>query len=139
MKPLQSQRGISTIEALASLTIFAAVAAGLSTTTISSIRQNDRSKLLAQASALVQDKIEELRALDPASNPAVLQGGTHADPLNPLSADPSKQGKFQRTWTVQRDVPVKGLAQVAVSVSSSGKTAITVTGVTFLCTTRTCT
>lgn len=138
MSRLRNRRGISTVETMASLTLFAAVAAGLSSTTVGTIQQNHRSKLLAQASALVQDKMEELRALDPATNPAVLQAGTHSDPLNPLSPDPSKRGNFTRSWTVQRDVPVKGLAQVAVTVSLSGKTPITVTGASFVCTTRTC-
>lgn len=138
MKAFANRRGISTMETLGSLTVMAIVMAGLALTTVRATRQNDSSKIEAQASALVQDKMEQLRALDPGSSPADLTAGTHVDPRNPLGADPSTAGRFTRTWTVQRDTPLRGLAQVNIVVSTTGHNPISVSGVSFLCTTRTC-
>ena len=138
MSVLCTERGVSLVEVLTALTLFAIVAAGLTVTTVSTTHSNTVSKTTAAASALVNDEIEQLRALDPATNPAALTAGTHSDPSNPLTGSGAANGSFTRTWTVTANTPGHGLSEVAVSVSWNGPTPGTITGVTYVCSTATC-
>ena len=75
------QSGISIIEVMASVTIFALVAAAASTSSISSVQANTASRTALIASALIQDKSEQFRSLDPDS---------HSDGPRACGADTSK-------------------------------------------------
>lgn len=86
MNSLGSQKGISSIEVVVALGLFAITAAGLAATTMSVTRQSTRIKIATAASALVEELVEQLRALDPATKPWQLQPGTYNDPNNPLTA-----------------------------------------------------
>jgi type II secretory pathway pseudopilin PulG len=134
-----SNCGAGLVEVLVALALFSIVAAGLATTTIGSTRRNERSKAIAAAAALVHDKIEHLRALDPEKDPPDLAAGDHADPGNPMTATGTPGGIFTRSWSVQRDTPARGLARVVVRASATGPVPYTVLGVTYLCTSPTCT
>lgn len=138
MKPLRSQRGISMLEVLAGLTIFAVVSAGLAATTIGTIRSNTTSREITTASALIHDKIEQFRALDPAANPADLSAGSHTDPANPLTPLGDAGGSFQRSWVVTANTPKLGVSRVVVSVSFAAPAPYTLSGVTYVCQTRDC-
>jgi len=139
MRSGQGNRGIGLVEVLVAVALFSIVAAGLATVTIGSTRWNERSKAIAAAAALVQDKIEHLRALDPTKHPPELATGEHVDPANPMTATGAPGGIFSRSWTVQPDTPARGIALVAVNVSAAGPVPYTVRGVTYVCTTPTCT
>ena len=93
---------------------------------------------MAAASALVQDKIEQLQSLDPTTNPADLTAGTHQDPGNPLTASGVAGGQFVRSWRVTRNSPGLGLAQVIVGVTWSTAGGHSMNGVTYVCITSTC-
>ena len=138
MIPTNSNRGSSLIEALVALTLFAIAAAGLAATSIGSTRSNAVSKTASAAASLVQDKIEQLRSLDPATNPADLTSGTHQDPLNPITATGTAGGTYSRQWTVAANTPATGLSRVVVTVSWNSPVPRTVTGVTLVCATREC-
>jgi Tfp pilus assembly protein PilV len=149
MNQLRSQAGISMLEVLSSLALFAVVASGLTTMTVSNIKLNSSSKTIAAATALMQNKIEQIRAIVPVVNtvPADLTNGTHNDPNNPMTALGEPNGTFTRTWTVTT-VPQylngsvvgarPGMVQVTVTVSWSTPVAGTLTAVTFACTTANC-
>ncbi len=139
MKRVGSNRGTGLVEVLVALALFSIAAAGLATTTIGSTRQNERSNAITAAAALVNDKIEHLRALDPTTEPTDLAPGEHADPANPMTASGVPGGVFSRSWTVLPDTPARGLALVVVRVSATGPVPYTVQGVTYVCTTATCT
>jgi prepilin-type N-terminal cleavage/methylation domain-containing protein len=138
MTTLRTDHGISLIEVLAALTVFALVAAGAATGTIATIRGNTASRDATAAAALIHDKLEQLRALDPAGNPADLSAGQHNDPLNPVSDIGQAGGIYTRSWAVTRNSPRSGLAEVRVTVSWKDSAPRTLTSATYVCLTTTC-
>lgn len=139
-RPLSARgtRGASLIEALVAVTLFSIGAAGLAATSVGSTRSNAVSKTASAAAALVHDKIEQLRSLDPGTNPADLAPGVHVDPLNPLTPTGDPNGKYQRQWTVTANTPGVGLSRVVVSVTWNSPIQRSVRGVTLICSTREC-
>ncbi|GIW45055.1 MAG: hypothetical protein KatS3mg077_2337 [Candidatus Binatia bacterium] len=69
MKQIGNARGISTLEVLVALALFAITAAGLAATTIAVTQQTARSKVATAANTLVEELVEQLRGLDPAAKP----------------------------------------------------------------------
>jgi type II secretory pathway pseudopilin PulG len=114
---LGSAPGFTIIEVAAALTFFGLVAAGVAANTVAVVRNNRTSSGLSSAVTLAQDEIEQLRALDPDTNPAVLTAGAHADPNNPITIAGTAGGQYVRQWTVTRNSPAPGLSTVVVSVS----------------------
>jgi prepilin-type N-terminal cleavage/methylation domain-containing protein len=149
MNRLRSQAGVSLLEVLSSLALFAVVASGLTSMNVSNIKLNNSSKTTAAATALMQNKIEQIRAIVPVINvvPADLTIGTHNDPGNPMTALGEANGTFTRTWTVTA-VPQylngtvvgvrPGMVQVVVKVRWSKPVAGTMSAVTYACTTSDC-
>lgn len=138
MERLTDQRGITLIETLAALAIFALVAAGVAAGTIATLRGNSTSRDATAAAALIHDKLEQLRALDPAASPADLQPGRHVDPRNPLTPLGAAGGRYVRSWTVTVDSPRRGLAEVVVTVTWNDGVARTLRSATFVCRSATC-
>ena len=138
MRRIASQRGISLVEVLAAVTVFALVAAGAAAGMIGTIRGNTTSRGVAEASALIHDKIEQLRALDPGANPADLTAGVHNDALSPMTALGQAGGLYHRSWTVVRNSPRQGLAEVTLTVSWRDSRPRVLKSATYLCLTPTC-
>ncbi|MBI3785533.1 MAG: type II secretion system protein [Deltaproteobacteria bacterium] len=130
-------KGISTIEAMVAVVLFGIVAAAVTASSVNSAYRNGQSKVFTAASALVQEKIEQLRALDATKNPADLTAGTHTDAKNPLDATGETGGNFTRTWTVTLNTPASGLEEIVVLVTWPGASGA-IRGVTLLCSTNTC-
>jgi prepilin-type N-terminal cleavage/methylation domain-containing protein len=131
--------GSTLIEVLAGVSVFAIIAAGAAAGTIATIRGNTASRDVTAAAALIHDKLEQLRALDPAANPADLTAGAHHDALNPINELAQRGGVFKRTWTVAANSPRRGLAEVKVTVTWSDPVPRTLSSATYVCLTRTCT
>jgi hypothetical protein len=131
-------RGLGIIEILMAILFFSLVAAGLLRTTVGATQGNLQSKNIGVASALIYDKVEQLRALDVSTNPADLTEGHHPDPSNPMTATGQPDGHFIRTWDVTADVPRHGLSEVVITVSWPGLQPNVVQGVTYVCNTSTC-
>lgn len=138
MKRLATQRGVSLIEVLAGITLFAIVSSGLAVSTISTIKSNTASREMTAAAALIHDKLEVIRSLDPSANPADLTTGTHQDPLNPLTPLGATGGEFTRTWTVTANTPSIKATMVEVKVTFKAPETRTLSGVTYLCKNSTC-
>ncbi len=122
------------------MTVFAVAAAGIASTTVATIKSNNVSRQTTVASALIHDKIEELRALDPASNPADFSAGTHADVNNPMSELGEQGGNFTRSWQVNPNIPAVGVSEVLVTVTWNtphGQRSLRAS--TFICRTASCT
>lgn len=117
---------------------FSLVAAGLLRTTVGATQGNLQSKNIGVGSALIYDKVEQLRALDVSTNPADLTEGHHTDPLNPLTPTGRPDGHFTRTWDVTANVPRHGISEVVITVSWPGLRPNVVRGVTYVCNTATC-
>jgi len=134
----RGQRGMSLIEVLTSVSIFGIVASGATVGTVSSIRGSTTSRLQSAASSLIQAKIEQFRSLDPATNQYEFLAGTHTDLGNPMSASGTPGGKYKRYWTVTRDVPSAGLAEVVVLVTWNDGRPRSLQAATYVCLTKKC-
>ena len=138
MRRMDDQRGFSLLEVMASIALLGIVTAALAVGTVGTIKSDTRSNYISTASALVQDKIEAFRALDPATNPADLTAGSHTDPNNPITPTGLTGGTFTRSWVVTANSPSSGLSTVAVTVSWTIGGSQSVVGVTYVCRTQTC-
>ena len=114
------------------------IGAGLATATVGSIRANSTSRNLTAAVTLIYDKVDQFRAMNPATNPVDLAPGSHTDPASPLTPLGSTGGAFTRTWTVSANTPRPGLAEVVVRISWSDPTPRSIQSVAYVCTTETC-
>lgn len=133
-----SQSGITLVEVLAAVSIFAIIAAGAAVGTVATIRGAATSRGVTAAAALIQDEIEQLRALDPAANPAELKPGEHSDANNPLTELGARGGIFRRSWTVTVDSPRRGLSEVVVTVAWTDGAPRTLRSATYVCRSATC-
>jgi len=138
MTRLHSADGLSLLEVLAALTVFALVAAGAAAGTIATIRGNTASRDATIAAALIHDKIEQLRSLDPATNPADLTAGTHTDARNPMTALGQAGGIFTRSWKIVTNSPRQGLAEAKITVTWKDPQTRSMSSATYLCLTATC-
>jgi prepilin-type N-terminal cleavage/methylation domain-containing protein len=135
---LRDRNGFGVVEILAALSIFSIVAAGLAVNSVTAVRANRVSRELSVASALAQDKIEQLRAMDPASNPFDLMAGWHADANNPLTATAQRGGIFIRQWTVVKNIPALGLSTVVVQVTWNDSGVHSMRMIGYLCASQAC-
>lgn len=139
MKRYQTETGLTLIEVLTGLSIFAVIAAGLASSTVATLRANQMSKETTAAAALVHDSIEHFRSIDPTTNSPLLTSGAHVDANNPLTALGGAGGYYTRVWVVSTNLPRTGMKTVRVYVSwNSHGDQHTVTGVAYLCATSTC-
>lgn len=138
MNRLADQTGISLVEVLAAVTVFAIIAAGATVGTVSAIRGNTTSRGTTAAAALIHDKMEQLRALDPAANPAELQTGNHSDANNPLTELGARGGTYTRTWQVTLNSPRRGLSEVVVTVAWNDGVQRTLRSAMYVCRSATC-
>jgi hypothetical protein len=124
---------MSTIEILAGVAIFALVASGSMVLSIGSMKATTMSRQATAAATLIYDKVDQLRALDPVTNPADLAAGSHSDPLNPLAENGQTGGRFTRTWFVTEDSPAIGLSEVVITVLWEDYGTRTIRGTTYVC------
>lgn len=89
-------KGFTLLEVLIAISIFAVGVLAVATMQISGTRGNRLANELTQATALAQDKIEELKSKDISS--ADLAPGHHDDPGNPIAETTSGAGLFNRSW-----------------------------------------
>lgn len=146
---LSGAAGFGMVEVLAALALFSVVAVGVSAAIVSGTRSNFQSRMQAAASALAQNKIEQIRAIAPSSGttPADLTLGLHTDSANPISGLEGSGGKFTRTWTVTGVKAYLGstvvgwrpnMVRVEVHVSWTKPAAGDMAIVTYACTTPNC-
>lgn len=152
MNRLSRQMGFSLIEVMSAIGLFSIVALGLSSSTITNMKLNTNSKTIAAANALVQNKIEQIRLLQPQlyADPDLVglkAGKTYTDSPNPMSELGLAGGSFTRQWSVTSlpqylngsVVGVRpGLVEVVVTVTWSGPMAGSTSAVTYACTSPRC-
>jgi len=89
---------------------------GLVSSTVFVSRVNTSSSGIAAATALAQQKLEQLRSM-PLDAPG-LGPGQYTDPAGAMKADGSTGGPFSRSWVVSAsNTPRPGLKTVTVSVA----------------------
>lgn len=111
----RTARGISLVEALATTAFLGVALLALCRNTVSVTRVEKTADLTSAAQALATQKIEQLRSTPLGA--AQVAYGTYYDPQNPLKADGTTGGLFNRMWTVSaKDSPRLGLRTVTVTV-----------------------
>ena len=109
-------RGFSLLDALAGLSFIAASLLGLSAASISLTRNSKGADSTSAATALAQQKLEQLRSMPLLATE--LNPGIYYDPANKLKADGPTGGIYDRSWTVSlKDIPRPGLKTVTVTVA----------------------
>jgi len=109
-------RGFSLLDALAGLSFISASLLGLSAASISLTRNSKGADSTSAATALAQQKLEQLRSMP--LNATELDPGIYYDPANKLKADGTSGGTFDRSWLVSvKDTPKPGLKTVTVTVA----------------------
>ena len=103
--------GFSLLETLVALTVFSIASVALTLGVATSIRTNNTSEHLTQATILAQDKLEALLA---------------AAPVFVAGSDTPRIG-FTRIWIITSDIPQVGVSQINVSVSWTDDTPHTIT------------
>jgi prepilin-type N-terminal cleavage/methylation domain-containing protein len=122
---IANQGGFNLIEVLASITIVAVIAVGLTASTITTIRANAQSRDAIVATTLAQDRIEQLQAMGAAQ---LSQFKTDSDVIARQAGSP----EFTRQWAVASG-PTAGLMQVNVTVSWKVPDAGSLAAVAYLC------
>lgn len=107
--------GFSLIEVLAAAGLISLVALGFAAGAERGVRYSSYNRNLGAATALAQDKMEELRSRN--AGDLQLLDGAHADPLNPLTALGTAGGLYTRRWTVMDNMPATGLKTIAMTVT----------------------
>ena len=104
-KSRRSQRGISLLEILVAITLFAITASGLAAFLVQSLRRTAGNRASTGAVIAAQHEVEDLRSLD---YPAIVSR-SYATTIT---------GKSYGVGTVvQNDTPASGMKQVTVTVS----------------------
>lgn len=134
-----NQRGFTLIEIVIGTTLVLLVTAGMAASTIGSLQTTAVSNHVTVASALVHDKIEQLRSLDPSTNPPDLTAGEHSEGAGTIDQFGNAGGAFTRAWVVTANTPILGVSRVVVSVRWSDPSPRTVTAVTYVCEKPSCT
>lgn len=110
MKVISNQRGFTLLELLIALVILAIGLLGLAGLHVTAIQGNVSGFKISTASAVAQQRIEELKALDPSS--AILNEGNYND------GNVTVQGViYNRSYAIQDDTPVTGTSTITLTVT----------------------
>jgi prepilin-type N-terminal cleavage/methylation domain-containing protein len=108
----RARGGYNLLEVLIGMVVLAIGLVSAFELTMMTSRLVQRSQFLAQATALAEYKLEELRNADYDTIATGADGST-------LDALGNNGGIYTRSWTVQADAPATGLKTVAVHVTWS--------------------
>lgn len=111
MKMLSNQKGFSLLELLIALTILTIGLLGLAGLHIAAIQGNVSGFKITTATAVAQERIEVLKALD--GSAAELTAGAHDDDGNQVV-----QGiTYNRSYTIQDNTPVSDTSTLTLTVT----------------------
>ena len=114
MKRLSNQNGFTLLELLIALTILTIGLLGLAGLHIAAIQGNVSCFKISTATAVAQERIEELKALD-ATDPA-LSAGAHADDCSVIQC--VIQGiTYNRSYTIQDNTPISGTSTITLTIT----------------------
>lgn len=111
MYMLSNQKGFSLLELLIALTVLAIGLLGLAGLHVAAIQGNVSGFKISTATAVAQERIEVLKALD--ASAAAMTAGAHADDGNQVV-----QGiTYNRSYTIQDNTPVSGTSTITLTVT----------------------
>lgn len=104
------------LEALAASSFLGVALLGMVGSTVGMTRNSKTSDGVSAANALAVQKLEQLRSMPLGA--AQLATGQYYDSANPMKADGTGGGVYDRSWTISvKDTPGWGLKTVTVTVS----------------------
>lgn len=114
MKKLSNQNGFTLLELLIALTILTIGLLGLAGLHIAAIQGNVSGFKISTATAVAQERIEELKALD--ATDTDLSVGAHADDCSVIQC--VIQGiTYNRSYTIQDNTPVSGTSTMTLTIT----------------------
>ena len=114
MKTLSNQNGFTLLELLIALTILTIGLLGLAGLHIAAIQGNVSGFKISTATAVAQERIEELKALD--ETDPDLSAGAHADDCSVIQC--VIQGiTYNRSYTIQDNTPISGTSTMTLTIT----------------------
>lgn len=111
MKVISNQKGFTLLELLIALVILAIGLLGLAGLQVAAIKGNVSGFKISTASAVAQQRIEELKVMD--STSAALTAGAH-----PADGSVIVQGiTYNRSYNIQDNTPVTGTSTITFTVA----------------------
>lgn len=111
MNTLSNQKGFSLLELLIALTVLTIGLLGLAGLHIAAIQGNVSGFKISTATAVAQERIEVLKALD--GSAAALTAGAHANDGSQVV-----QGiTYNRSYTIQDNTPVNGTSTLTLTIT----------------------
>lgn len=113
---IQNNQGFTLIEILVSLTIFSVAVLGLAIGTVTLTRTNADSQLRASAINVAQARLEELKAMNPATLTALVATCTSISSSGCNDNFSASGLTYSRRWWFAANSPVVGVNRIDVKV-----------------------
>jgi len=113
---IQNNQGFTLIEILVSLTIFSVAVLGLAIGTVTLTRTNADSQLRASAINVAQARLEELKAMNPATLTALVATCTSVSSSGCNDNFSASGLTYSRRWWFAANSPVVGVNRIDVKV-----------------------
>ena len=113
---IQNNQGFTLIEILVSLTIFSVAVLGLAIGTVTLTRTNADSQLRATAINVAQARLEELKAMNPATLTALVATCTSVSSTGCNDNFSASGLTYSRRWWFAANSPVVGVNRIDVKV-----------------------
>lgn len=113
---IQNNQGFTLIEILVSLTIFSVAVLGLAIGTVTLTRTNADSQLRASAINVAQARLEELKAMNPATLTALVATCTSVSSTGCNDNFSASGLTYARRWWFAANSPVVGVNRIDVKV-----------------------
>ena len=113
---IQNNQGFTLIEILVSLTIFSIAVLGLAIGTVTLTRTNADSQLRASAINVAQARLEELKAMNPATLTALVATCTSVSSSGCNDNFSASGLTYNRRWWFAANSPVVGVNRIDVKV-----------------------
>ena len=124
---IQNNQGFTLIEILVSLTIFSVAVLGLAIGTVTLTRTNADSQLRASAINVAQARLEELKAMNPATLTALVATCTSVSSSGCNDNFSASGLTYARRWWFAANSPVVGVNRIDVKVDWTDHGSRTVT------------
>ncbi|UCF95143.1 MAG: prepilin-type N-terminal cleavage/methylation domain-containing protein [Desulfobacterales bacterium] len=110
------QKGLTLIEVLAAVSIFAIGIVAVGSMLISATRNNTTGNMITQATLLARNQLETLKN---EIDITALELKTYYDPNNPINAQGQKGGIFTRTWKITAPSGLTTVRHIQVTVKTN--------------------
>jgi len=123
----QNNQGFTLVEILVSITIFSFAVLGLAIGTVTLTRTNADSQLRASAINVAQARLEELKAMNPATLTALVAACTSATSTGCNDTFSASGITYDRRWWFAANSPIVGVNRIDVKVDWTDHSSRTLT------------